>query len=191
MKMYFINSKKIITLCCLLLNIQLIADTELAVLYTGSNPDYKPFDSGYGYTISGQYDFENGLFLSGFYDATDFKASGPEVGSVNVEDWLQTGIGFQFENGYGHFYSLITYDSISAINHSYDGFGAHFGYLFNLTEKLEGTVQVGYINTGFDDIQLEGRLNYHLTDSFLITLRLRDYDVWDMTSYGGGFIYRF
>jgi len=162
------------------------ADSELELLYTAANADYKPFESSYGFSISGKYNFENGLFISGFFNETDFLASGPEVGSVNVESWLEAGIGYTFEHDWGQFYSLITFETITAKNQTYDGYGAHFGYQKNFSANLSTILQFGYLDTGFHDYQLQAKVKYKITKDITVSLGLRDYDDWDYTSYEAG-----
>ncbi len=175
----------------LLLSNSLLAQNQMELLYTGANPDYKPFETTYGFSITGEYDFDNGLFLSGFYNETDFLASGPEVGNVNVESWLETGIGYAFDHEWGQFYSLITFESITAEHHTYEGFGAHFGYRKDWSENWSTVLQFGYLDTEFHDFQLQAKVNYKISDNFAVTLGLRDYDDWDYTSYEVGIVYRF
>ena len=182
---------KTLLLLALILPTTLFADSQFAVLYTAANPDYSPFDDGHGFSIKAEYDFDNGLFLTGFYNGTDFRASGPEVGNLHIDSWLETGIGYSFDHRWGTFYSLITFEKITADSQTLEGFGAHFGYRKDFSQDWNAILQFGHIDTEFHDYQLELMVNYKLADNFSITVGLRDYADWDYTSYEAGFIYRF
>ena len=181
----------ILFISSLFISNSLLAQNQIEFLYSGANPDYKPFETTYGYSITGEYDFDNGLFVSGFYNETDFLASGPEVGKVEVESWLEAGIGYAFNHDWGQFYSLITFESITAKLKTYEGFGAHFGYRKDWSENWSTVLQFGYLDTDFHDFQLEAKVNYKIAENFAVTLGLRDYDDWDYTSYEAGIAYRF
>ncbi len=176
---------------CLLTGNIAYAEDHITLLYTAANPDWKLFETTYGYSLTGEYDFDNGLFISGFYNETDFRASGPEVGNVNVQDWTQAGIGYAFDHEWGHFYSLITFESIKAEHNTYEGSGAYFGYQKNFAENWTANVQFGYLDTEFHDFQMEGKLIYNISDNIAVTLGLRDYHDWDYTSYETGIRYQF
>jgi len=182
---------KAFVLLCLLTTHCTFAENHFSLLYTGANPDYKPFKSTYGYAVAGEYNFENGLFVSGFYNDTDFMASGPEVGGVNVKSWTEVGVGYAFDHEWGQFYSLITFESIDAEHNTYEGAGAHFGYRNNFAENWTGIMQFGYLDTEFHDFQMQGKLIYNLTNNLALSLGLRDYHDWDYTSYEAGIRYQF
>jgi len=186
-----ITNLQLFLLGTLLFSTQLIADSEVSILYSAANPDYKPFESTFGYALNGQYNFENGLFVSGYFNETDFKASGPLVGGVDVNSWSEVGIGYSFDHDLGQFYTLITFESIDTELKTYDGYGAHFGYRNNFVQDWTGVVQLGYIDTEFDDWQLIGKLYYSLTDNLSLTLGIRDYNNWDYTNYEAGVVFRF
>ena len=175
----------------LLLSNNIVADSEVSIVYSVANPDYKPFESTGGYAISGQFYFDNGLFLSGYFNETDFKASGPYVGNVDVESWAELGVGFSFDHEIGKFYSLITVESIDTAQKVYDGYGVHIGYVKNLTHNWKVVAQAGYLDTNFDDWQLMGQIDYALSDVFSLTIGIRDYDSWDYTNYEAGVVFRF
>ncbi len=167
------------------------AQTQISLLYTGANPDWKPYDTGYGFAIAGEYDFDNGLFVKGFYNDADFTGSGPEVGGKNITSWLETGIGYAFKNQWGQFYTLITYENAEAKLTTFEGAGAHFGYRNDFAENWAAILQFGVIYTEFHDSQIEAKLIYNLSENFAITLGLRDYGEWDLTSYEAGISYYF
>ncbi len=169
----------------------LFAQTQISLLYTAANPDWKPFETGYGFAIAGEYDFDNGLFVKGFYNDADFTGSGPKVGGENITRWLEAGIGYAFKNQWGQFYTLITYESAEAELTTFEGAGAHFGYRNDFAENWTAILQFGVIYTEFYDNQLEAKLIYNLSDNFAITLGLRDYDEWDLTSYEAGINFYF
>ena len=129
--------------------------------------------------------------MAGFFNETDFLASGPEVGRVEVESWLEAGVGYSINHKWGQFYTLLTYESITAKSKTFDGFGAHLGYRNNIYENLAGIIQFGYLETEFHDFQLEAKLIYKISGNLALTLGLRDYDDRDYTSYETGVIYRF
>lgn len=178
-------------LLSLLLTVNLSADTNLELMFSVTNPDYKPFQSEEGVAFNGAYSFDNGLFISGYYNATDFTASGPEVGGETVKSWAEAGVGYAFDSQWGHYYSLITLESIDTENKTYDGYGAHFGYRNDFAEDWSGTLQFGYIDTGFDDWQLLVKLYYDISDRVDLTLGIRDYHLWDMTNYEAGIKFKF
>jgi len=173
-----------------------IADGQIEVLYSANNPDYKPFHTPYGTAFSGQYNFENGLFLSGYYTDNAFFPSGPYAGNNKVKTWSEIGIGFAFSDDYfsadkGTFYSLITSEIVDLETGSKNGFGAHFGYLYDFSDRWKGVIQLGRIETDFYDWQLIGKLYYKISDQFQLTFHLRDYDKWDYTNYEAGIVYHF
>ncbi|RLA04162.1 MAG: hypothetical protein DRQ47_03855, partial [Gammaproteobacteria bacterium] len=96
----------------LLFSSQLMAQTQLELLYTGVNPDYKPYSTSYGAAIAGQYDFDNGLFVNGYFNAIEFEPSGPDAGHLTVKSWAEAGLGYAFDHDWGQFYSLLTVKSI-------------------------------------------------------------------------------
>ena len=169
----------------------LLAQTQVSLLYTSANPDWKPFETGHGFAIAGEYDFDNGLFVQGFYNNADFMGSGPEVGGENFTSWLEAGIGYAFKNQWGQFYTLITYESVKSELTTFDGAGAHFGYRNDFADNWAAILQFGVINTDFQDYQIEAKLIYDISDNFAITLGLRDYADWDLTSYEAGISYYF
>lgn len=181
----------ILIISSLFISNSLVAQDQIELLFTGANPDYKPFESTYGYSITGEYDFSSGLFLSGFYNETNFLASGSKVGNVNVQSWLETGIGYAFDHEWGQFYSLLTFESIAAEHRTYEGFGAHFGYRKDWATNWSTVLQLGYLDTDFHDFQLQAKVNYKIADNFAITVGLRDYANWDYTSYEAGLVYRY
>jgi len=169
----------------------LATDSEVGLWYTGANPDYKPFESEYGFafTISSQYD--SGLFSKLLHNDTDFRASGPEVGGVQIQSWTEVGMGYTFPEQWGNFYSYLSYSSIDSALTSYSGLGIHLGYEKHWSKSWRGLIQFGYIDTDFHDFQLEGQLFYQLNDDFSVNLGLRDYHDWDYTSYEAGITYYF
>ena len=180
-----------VLLPALLLPDNIVADSEVSIVYSVANPDYKPFESTDGYAIDGRFYFDNGVFLSGYFNETDFKASGPYVGNVDVESWAELGVGFSFDHDSGKFYSLITVENIDTAQKVYDGYGVHIGYSNNFSRNWMVVAQAGYLDTDFDDWQLMGRLYYALSDVFGLTLGIRDYDSWDYTHYEAGVALRF
>ncbi|PCJ50944.1 MAG: hypothetical protein COA74_00280 [Gammaproteobacteria bacterium] len=189
--MNIIKNLQLFLLGTLLLSSTLFADSEISILYSSANPDYKPFESTFGYALSGQFNFENGLFVSGYFNETDFKASGPFVGNVDVTSWSEVGIGYSFAHKWGQFYSLITFEKIDTEFKTFDGYGAHFGYRNDFAKDWTGVIQLGYIDTDFTDWQLIGKLFYSVSDTLSLTFGIRDYDNWDYTNYEAGVVFRF
>jgi len=189
--MRFLNTLQKLLLCCLFMSGSLFAETQLELMYSASNPDYKPYKSTSGTAISGQFDFSNGLFLSGYFNETDFPGSGPKVRQFNVESWTEVGVGYTFDHEWGEFYSLITIESVDTQTKTFDGYGAHFGYRNQFSEQLTGVIQLGHIDTDFGDWQLIGKLYYQVSDNIALTLGIRDYDSWDYTNYETGIVFRF
>ena len=168
-----------------------MADSNLALMYSATNADYKPFDTSNGTSLSGELGFDNGLFLSVYYNDTNFLASGPYVGRTPVESWLEAGIGYAFKDEWGNFYSLISIENVKTTNNTIEGYGAHFGYSKNFSNDWTTVIQLGRINAEIYDWQLVAKLHYQITENFGLTLGLRDYDKWDYTNYEAGIIFRF
>ena len=103
--MTFFKRLQGVLLPTLLLSNNIVADSEVSIVYSVANPDYKPFESTGGDAISGQFYFDNGLFLRRYFNETDFKATGPYVGHAAVERGAEIGVGFSFEHEVGKFYS--------------------------------------------------------------------------------------
>ncbi len=194
--MKYIKILKNLLLCVTAISSSLLADTEIAIMYGAANPDYKPFETTYDYSISGRYEFENGLFLNGYYSETDFLPSGPYVGGTRVSNWQEVGLGFTFNHEWGEFYSLLSIEDIETQVDTIDGYGAHFGYNNQFAQDWKATMQLGRIKTTLDDWQLYdwqllGKLNYQVSDNLSLTFALRDYDKWDYTNYEAGVIFHF
>lgn len=162
------------------------------IWYTGANPDFKPFETGYGFAANLEYQTESQFFGRLEIDMTEFRASGPEVGRTEVSDWLEYGIGYQLDSLLKGLYIYASYTDVSATGRDdLHGTGIHLGYQWHWSEKLSSSFQVGQIDTGFFDVQMQVRLNYHLDDNLSVGLRLRDHHDWDLTSYQLGISYQF
>lgn len=182
---------KILLIINFLISNVLQAESEIVLLYSAANPDYKPFESTFGIAISGEWAFNNGLFLSGYHSNTNFKPGGPDAGGATVKSWTEIGLGYSFHSQWGDFYSLLTLENIEAINKTFKGYGAHFGYRNNFADDWSALLQLGYIDTEFKDWQLVAKLQYDVTKNIGLTLRLRDYDKWDHTIYEAGIVFKF
>ena len=174
-----------------ILSSQVFADNKIALMYGGTNPDHKPLDTPYGFSLSGEFDLSNGLFVAGYFRETDFVPGGPDAAGATITGWTEISIGHAFTDEWGEFYSMISLESIKTDRKTIDGYGAHFGYRINFTDALSGVLQLGYIKTDFEDWQLVERLEYKLTDSLALTFSLRDYDKWDYTNYEAGIVLTF
>lgn len=164
---------------------------QLGLWYTGSNPDYKPFQTEHGVAVSYDYFNDASLMFKFKHNDTDFLGSGPEVGGVSFTSWTELGAGYQLNSILNGLYVYASYTSVQSDQGDFNGPGIHVGYNVQLTQNIDARIQVGQIDTNFFDVQLEGQLNYQFSDSFAVSFALRDHHDWDHTSYQVGALYRF
>lgn len=162
--------------------------SELGFWYTGANPDYKPFSTDYNFGLTWEQQLTDDSAFSLMYNDTDFNPSGPVVGSIRVNSWVEVGYEYFLAED---LYVMASYTTVDTTRGTEDGFGIHIGYDIDWTDSLYSSLQFGLIDTGFSDYQLIGSLNYELTEQFEIAFKLRDYHEWDYTSYEFGVIFSF
>lgn len=168
-----------------------IVATELGVWHSSANPDWKPFDTGTGWAVTFKYDVTDDFFTRVNYYDTSFRASGPEVGFVEVNNWTEYGLGYSLDALLDGLYVYGSYTDVSTIDGALDGPGIHVGYFYEFADDWSGFLQVGQIDTGFFDVQLEFQLQYQLTNNLNLALGLRDHHDWDMTNYHVGVVWEF
>ena len=167
------------------------AASEIGFWYSAANPDFKPFDTEYGWALTLEHDVSEDWFVRFNHYDTNFQASGPRVGGVRVEYWQEFGAGYNLDNLIENLYVYASYSEISTTGESLDGPAIHLGYRTQWSKEWSGFVQVGQLDTGFFDVQLEAQLQYQLNDAFSVAIGLRDHHKWDMTNYHLGVKWQF
>ena len=164
--------------------------TEIGIWHSSANPDWKPFDTGTGWAITYKHDVSDALFARVNYYDTSFRASGPEVGQTEVNNWTEYGLGYSLDSFFNGLYVYGSYTDVSAASGPLNGPGIHIGYFYQFAEHWSGFIQVGQIDTGFFDVQLEFQMHYQLSDNLNLALGLRDHHDWDMTNYHVGVVWQ-
>ena len=168
-----------------------ISASSIGIWHSSANPDWKPFDTGTGWAATLDYDVTENLFARVNYYDTSFRASGPEVGRREVNNWSEYGLGYSLGAIFDGLYVYASYTDVSTINGALDGPGIHLGYRYKFAEDWSGFIQVGQIDTGFFDVQLEVQLQYQITEDLNLAVGLRDHHDWDMTNYHVGLSWDF
>ena len=165
--------------------------SEIGLWYSAANPDFKPFDTEYGWALTLEHDVTDDWFVKFNHYDSDFQASGPRVGGLRVDYWQEVGAGYNLDHLFENLYVYASYTQISTTGEDLDGPAIHLGYRTEFSKEWSGFIQVGQLDTGFFDIQLEIQMQYQLNDALCIAFGLRDHHKWDMTNYHLGVKWQF
>ncbi len=178
----------LLVLCCLSAP---VTASIIGLWYSAANPDYKPFETGYGWAITLEQYLSDDWQLKYNHYETDFPGSGPEVSGIDIETWQEFGVAYDLDEVLEGLYLYASYTEVTATDQSLTGPGYHIGYRLHWSNGWSGFIQVGEVDTGFFDIQLEAQAQYQWTKNLSLAIGLRDHHKWDMTNYHLGLKWQF